>query len=141
MKEAEENKQVKDQMEEARKVSETQPGVLSMKIDIPEDGQDEPLELEDDVKPTRKIPERKTKAERRKAEKQKAEVYLLKCCLLVIQLSIVRRRNACYSRNSLKNGCLRTSTPRNPYASQRSRHNKRGNSSLLDYESKKKKNG
>lgn len=76
MKEAEENKQVKEQMEEARKVSETQPGVLSMKLDIPQDGQDEPEEPEDEVKPTTKIPERKTKAERRKAEKLKAEVCL-----------------------------------------------------------------
>ena len=63
-------------MEEARKVSETQPGVLSMRLDIPQDGQEEQSEPEDDVRPTKKIPERKTKQERRKVEQRKAEVNL-----------------------------------------------------------------
>lgn len=75
MKEAEEQKQIKDQMEEGRKVAQILPGVLSMQLDIPQgDVEELEEEPEDDVKPIRKIPERKTKAERRKAEQRKAEV-------------------------------------------------------------------
>ncbi|CAL1709723.1 unnamed protein product [Somion occarium] len=73
VKEAEEMRQVRDKVEEARKVAQQEGGVLGMKLDESREQEDAEVDGEDKTRPTKKIPERKTKQERIKAAKRQAE--------------------------------------------------------------------